>query len=165
MRKISLSQWALVAAALLGAAAAMGATFAHGSGTAQITPAQVKRIADAEIRRLAPTLTVKSARSPAFYAHVAGNGSVNGAAQGITSANITHPSTGIYCFSGLAAAPKGGMAILDAVTPPPTFSGPDLVQVGVGTINRCPSGTQAVVATFGVESGFLDDPFIVMFWS
>jgi hypothetical protein len=86
-------------------------------------------------------------------------------AQGITSANITHPSTGIYCFSGLAAAPKGGMGILDTVTPPPTFSGPDLIQVGVGTINRCPSGTQAVVATFGVESGALDDPFIVMLWS
>ena len=164
MTRLVRNRWTIVTAMVALLAGATGATFAHSSaGAPRITPAQVKRIADAEIRRLAPTLTVKSARSPALYAHVSGGGNISGSAQGISVANISHPSRGIYCFSGLSTAPKGGLAVLDAL--PPGASGPNLAQVGVGSFSRCPSGTQAIVATFSASEGFTDDAFIVMFWS
>jgi hypothetical protein len=76
---------------------------------------------------------------------------------------VIHPQTGFYCFSGLRSAPKGGVVTLDTNVPG-GGSGPDLAQVGVGSIGRCPAGTQAFVATFSLESGFVDDPFFVVFW-
>jgi hypothetical protein len=159
------NRWTIATATVALLAAGTGATLAHSSASApQITPAQVKRIADAEIRRLAPTLAVRSARSIGVYAQVSASGSVGGNTQGISTANISHPSRGFYCFSGLSPAPKGGIAILDAL-PSEGFSGPNQAQVGIGSPNRCPAGTQALVATFSPNEGFTDDPFMVVFWS
>jgi hypothetical protein len=144
--------------------------------TSSVTPAQAKKIAksvaDAEITRLAPSLSVKSAEtavsaasagSPALYAQVTGLGAVTTNSRGVVQQNVSHPKTGIYCFSGLASTPKGGVAILDAL--PPGASGADLAQVGVGTLAACPAGTQAVVGTFAPSGDLANDPFFVVFWS
>jgi hypothetical protein len=145
--------------------------FATAGTTAGVTPAQVraiaKTVANAQITTRAPSLSVASARSagaPALYAQVTGAGVVTGNAAGIAQANVVHSRTGVYCFVGLRSAPKGGVAVLDAL--PPGASGPDQAQVGVGTFGACPAGTQAVVGTFKSEGGVLvDDPFFVVFWS
>jgi hypothetical protein len=139
--------------------------------TAGVTPAQVraiaKSVANAQITARAPSLSVASARSagaPALYAQVTGTGVITANAAGITQANIVHSRTGVYCFVGLRTAPKGGVAVLDAL--PPGASGPDQAQVGVGTFGACPAGTQAVVGTFKSDGGVLvDDPFFVVLWS
>lgn len=144
--------------------------------TSSVTPAQAKKIAksvaDAEIARLAPTLSVKSAQTavsatsasaPAMFAQVTGAGAVTGNSQGITQANISHPRAGIYCFSGLPNTPKGGISIIDAF--PPGGQGANITQVGIGSFGLCPTA-QAVVATATPINGFgEDDPFFVVFWS
>jgi hypothetical protein len=145
--------------------------FATAGTSASVTPAQVraiaKTVANAQITARAPSLSVASARtasSPGMYAQVSGTGVVSANATGVTQANVVHSRTGVYCFVGLRSAPKGGVAVLDAL--PPGASGPDQVQVGVGTFGACPAGTQAVVGTFKTDGGDLvDDPFFVVFWS
>lgn len=160
---------AISSAALLVALSGF-ATAGPNATTAGVTPAQVRTIAktvsNAQITARAPSLSVASARSagaPALYAQVSGGGVVSSNAAGISQANVVHPRTGVYCFLGLRNAPRGGMAILDAL--PPGASGADEVQVGVGTFGLCPAGTQAVVGTATTPDGFLnDDPFFVTFW-
>ena len=168
-----LQQWpAVVVASVALVVAVSGQAFAGSSASvAGVTPAQVRQIAkavaNAQITARAPGLSVASARtagSPALYAQVSGAGVVSSNASGISQANVIHPRAGIYCFIGLRSAPKGGVAILDAL--PPGASGADQVQVGIGTLGACPAGTQAVVGTFTAGEGFLkDDPFFVAFWS
>ncbi len=144
------------------------------ASSSEITPTQVRKIAksvaDAEIARLAPGLSVKSARtatsanSPAVYAQVTSGGGVTTYSRGIAQGNVVHPEPGFYCFSGLPSAPKGGVVTLDTNVGG-GGSGPDLAQVGVGSIGRCPAGTQAFVVTFPRDEGpFVDDPFFVVFW-
>lgn len=152
--------------ALGGAAVASPSRSSEGT-----TPAQVRKIAkgiaDAEIARLAPGLSVKSAlaaNSPALYAQVTAAGIVAANSRGIVQANVSHPEKGFYCFHGLLRTPKGGVAVIDSNVPG-GGSGPDLVQVGASGVRRCPDGTQAHVVTFGRDDeGFLDDPFFVVFW-
>ena len=108
--------------------------------------------------------TATTAKSLAMVAQVTAAGVVTANSRGITQANVIHPRTGIYCFTGLAAAPKGGVGVLDA-TPPTGFADVNLIQVGAGTISFCPAGTQAVVATFSPVTSFADEPFLVVFWS
>jgi len=141
------------------------------NATTAVTPAQVRQIAktvaNAQITARAPRLSVataRSARAPGLYAQVSGGGVVSSNASGISQANVIHPREGIYCFTGLRNAPKGGVAVLDAL--PPGASGADLIQVGIGTLAACPAGTQAVVGTFTPVDGILaNEPFLVMFWS
>jgi hypothetical protein len=145
--------------------------FATAGTTAGVTPAQVraiaKSVANAQITARAPSLSVASAKSagaPALYAQISGAGVVEANSAGIAQANVVHSRTGVYCFLGLRNAPRGGVAVLDAL--PPGASGPDQAQVGVGTFGACPAGTQAVVGTFESDGGVLvDDPFFVVFWS
>jgi hypothetical protein len=139
--------------------------------SAAITPGQVKKIADAEIKRLAPGLSVSSARtadSPATYAQVTAAGVVTVNARGIVQANVTRARSGLYCFTGLARVPKGGVAIIDEAIPGPG-SGVDLIQVGLGRfvhrVGNCPDGTQAYVDTFTPTGDLVDDPFFVVLWS
>lgn len=150
------------------------ATAGPSAPQAGVTPAQARAIARAEIRRLAPTLSVKSARtattaltanSPALYAQVTAAGIVTANSRGIAQSNVSHPQTGIYCFSGLPQAPKGGLVIVDS-NASAGGSGPDLAQVGVTGLGRCPAGAQAHVGVFGRDEGspFFDDPFFVVFW-
>jgi hypothetical protein len=180
-RPIRYARTIVIAGALL-AAAATAAAFARPTGTSQITPAQVKRIArsvaDAEIGRLAPRLSVKSAQTassatsanaPALYAQVTGSGAVTTNSEGIVQANIIRPHKGLYCFVGLPSAPKGGVVTIDAAIPG-TGSGGDLAQVGLGRIvhrlvGECPTGTQAYVVTFTPAGEVVDDPFFVVLWT
>jgi hypothetical protein len=139
-----------------------------------VTPAQAKKIADAEIKRLAPSLSVKSARSavvassPALYAQVTAQGVVSSNARGVVQANVTRARSGLYCFTGLGSEPKGGVATIDEAIPGPG-SGVDLIQVGLGRfvhrIGNCPEATQAYVDTFTPTGDLVDDPFFVVFWS
>ena len=56
-------------------------------------------------------------------------------------ANVTHPSTGFYCFSGLTAAPVGGVATIDYSEAGENI----LIQFDTGPGPVCPAGTQAFV--------------------
>jgi len=152
--------------------AVTGTAVAGPSGsTAAITTKQVRQIAKAvagaEITSRAPRLSVASARTadaPALYAQVTAAGVVTANSRGIAQASVSHPQPGFYCFSGMPRAPKGGVVTVDANVPA-GGSGPDLAQVGVSSIGRCPAGTQAFVATFTRDDGpFVDDPFFVVFW-
>jgi hypothetical protein len=60
---------------------------------------------------------------------------------GISQANVTHPSTGFYCFSGLAPAPVGGVATVDYSEAGENI----LIQLDTGAGPVCPAGTQAFV--------------------
>lgn len=138
----------------------------------------MKKLAAAEVKRLAPTLSVRSAKTAvtaqiairaaaasglAMSAQVTAAGVVTGNSQGITQANVIHPRAGVYCFTGLPTAPKGGVGVLDA-NPPTGFSNANLIQVGAGASGVCPAGSQALVATFHPTAGFVDEPFLVVFW-
>jgi hypothetical protein len=81
---------------------------------------QTRGIADKEIKKLAPGLSVANADklggqpassyAPATTlrtAFVAGNGTVDPAhSDGVSSANVTQPVAGLYCFNGLSPAPR-----------------------------------------------------------
>jgi hypothetical protein len=175
MKRPTPSGQAILVGAVVLVAAAAGTAFARPSATAApITAAQAKKIAksiaDAEITRLAPRLSVKHARTasvadsalaPALYARVTRAGAVLPESSGITQANVIHPSAGVYCFVGLDPVPKGGVAVLDAL--PPGVSDEDLVQVGIGTYARCPAGSQALVGAFHKDTRLADDQFFVVF--
>jgi hypothetical protein len=172
MKRIA-KNWPVLALAVVATAIAVTSQAFAGPSTpaAGVTPAQVRQIAkavaNAQITARAPSLAVASARSagaPGLYAQVSGAGVVSSNASGISQANVIHPREGIYCFVGLRNAPRGGVAILDAL--PPGASGANQIQVGVGTLGACPAGTQAVVGTFTPADGVLaNEPFFVTFWS
>ena len=84
---------------------------------------QTRNIAKDEINKAAPGLSVANATNAAslggqpasFYApattlrtaFVAGNGTVDPAhSDGVSSANVTQPVAGLYCFNGLSPAPR-----------------------------------------------------------
>jgi len=103
------------------------------------------------------------------YARVTAGGEVTANSQGIAQANLVKAAKGIYCFVGLASAPKGGVVTIDSNVPGPG-SGSDLAQVGLGRLvtrrlDTCPEGTQAYVATFTPATELVDDPFFVLFWN
>jgi hypothetical protein len=76
---------------------------------------------------------------------------------GVAQANVTHTSTGFYCFSGLTPAPVGGVATVDY-----SEAGEDVtIQFDTGQApgTLCPVGTQAFVdprekAGKPVDAGF-----------
>jgi hypothetical protein len=80
------------------------------------------------------------------YSRVSDTGTVDAAkSKGVAQANVTHPSTGVYCFSGLAFAPKSIVASIDTLggggVPGP------FAHVAIGVASACPVGTQATVVT------------------
>jgi hypothetical protein len=80
------------------------------------------------------------------YAHVSDSGVVDATnSKGIAQANVSHPSTGYYCFKTLAFAPKSIVANIDTAgggaTPGP------FAHVAIGAAGGCPAGTQATVVT------------------
>jgi len=75
---------------------------------------------------------------------------------------VSRVRAGVYCFSGLPNAPKGGISLIDAY--PPGQQGANITQVGIGPFGLCPTA-QAVVATATPINGDgEDDPFFVIFW-
>jgi hypothetical protein len=144
---------ALIAALTGAAVASPGATT-----SAALTKKKVKKIAtnvaNARIAALAPTLDVRSAgtattaNSLTMFAQVTATGGLTGNTRGFGS--VSHPFTGIYCFTGLARTPTGGAATVDY-----NDSGNQFAQFGLGVgISGCPAGTQAFVGTFTGNAGF-----------
>ena len=139
---------------------------------ATISSARVRRIANQEINKRAPGLSVGSAVSaqsantantassanPILFAHVAADGTVDPAkSKGVASGNVT-ALAGLYCFSGLPAI-MGGQ-----VTPDLTnglFS--QFGQFGFGNaLGNCPAATQFFVALIGVSgNSFAPGPFFL----
>jgi hypothetical protein len=104
-----------------------------------------------------------AAGSAAAYALVNEDGSVVAAqAKNITSANVTHPVIGTYCFSGLSFAPTNVLATINGNT----GLGAGDAQASIflagedpTTVAGCPAGAQAVVYTIdnSTPEGFLVD--------
>lgn len=95
--------------------------------------------------KLAPGFVAPTAERLAHAANISFEGTVLAGSQGIAQANVTHTSTGFYCFSGLSPAPVGGVATIDY-----SESGEDIAiqfDTGPGPGTVCPVGTQAFVNT------------------
>ncbi len=117
--------------------------------TAKIAPEAVKngKIAAGSVdaTKLAPGFVAPTAERLARSANVSFEGTVLAGSLGIAQANVTHTSTGFYCFSGLNPAPVGGVATIDY-----SESGEDVeiqFDTGPGPGAVCPVGTQAFVNT------------------
>jgi hypothetical protein len=128
---------------------------------------QTRNIADSEITKKAPGLSVANAAnadklgglSASSYslrtATVAANGTVDAAkSDGISQANVSAPVPGVYCFDGLNPAPRtvvashaGGQATVQTQTQMP----------GQGSC----AGKQFSVATVNDANGLVPDVFTV----
>jgi hypothetical protein len=115
-----------ISASRLASAAVTNGKLADGSVTAQ---------------KLVPGFVAPTAEKPARSVNVSASGTVLPGSLGIAQANLSHLSTGFYCFSGLNPAPVGGVATVDY-----SESGENvLIQFDTGQGPVCPVGTQAFV--------------------
>lgn len=126
------------------------------------------RLADGSVslEKLAPGFIAPAADKLSHAARISAGGVVQPGSVGIAQANVTHPSAGFYCFSGLSPAPVGGVATIDYGD-----SGEEslTIQLAIGQGSVCPVGTQAFVdprkpnKTFGktdaADAGF----FLVLY--
>ncbi len=91
--------------------------------------------------KLAAGFVAPTAEKLAHSADISIGGTVLAGSVGIAQANVTHTSTGFYCFSGLSPAPVGGQATVDY-----SEAGGDVtIQLDTGPGPVCPAGTQAFV--------------------
>lgn len=101
------------------------------------------RLADGAVslEKLAPGFIAPAAERLSHAANVSVAGVVLAGSVGISQANVTHPSAGFYCFSGIAPAPVGGVATVDY-----SEAGKNVaLQFDTGQGPVCPTGTQAFV--------------------
>lgn len=71
--------------------------------------------------------------NPAAFAKVNSNGVLDAAlSKGITSLNVSHPATGVYCVTVPSFAPRGGQVTTQAAGVPTT------AQLAVGGTPSCP---------------------------
>jgi len=101
------------------------------------------RLADGAVslEKLAPGFIAPAAERLSHAANISVGGIVLAGSVGISQANVTHPSTGFYCFSGLTPAPVGGVATVDY-----SEAGKNVgLQFDTGQGPVCPAGTQAFV--------------------
>ena len=114
--------------------------------TAKIAPAAVTnaRLANGSVslEKLAPGFIAPAAERLSHAARISSGGIVQPGSEGISQANVTHPSAGFYCFSGLSPAPVGGVVTIDYGD-----SGEEglTIQLAIGQGSVCPVGTQAFV--------------------
>jgi hypothetical protein len=93
--------------------------------------------------KLAPGFVAPAAEKLTHSANISFEGIVLAGSLGVAQANVTHPSTGFYCLSGLSPAPVGGVATIDY-----SEAGEDVeIQFDTGPGPVCPAGTQAFVNT------------------
>lgn len=93
------------------------------------------------------------------YARVETTGVVDSAhSKNVTSANVSHPETGTYCFSGLSPAPKNAVA-----TPQFFEPAPSILALFVGAFEECPGGTQVSVVIKEEGNALRDVPFTILF--
>jgi hypothetical protein len=105
----------------------------------------------------AETATSAGSANPEAFAHVLEGGSVDAAnSKGVTSANVTAPGDGVYCFTALPLAPRGAQATQE-------YPADDevVLQFSLGSTGVCPAGTQAFVqstdsatSNIGLNTGF-----------
>jgi hypothetical protein len=129
--------------------------------TSRIAKAAVTngKLADGSVtvQKLVPGFVAPAAEKFARSVNVSTTGTVLAGSLGVAQANVTHPSIGFYCFSGLSPAPVGGVATIDY-----SESGKNVsIQFDTGQGPVCPVGTQAFVnprettGAFGaVDAGF-----------
>lgn len=101
------------------------------------------RLADGSVslEKLAPGFIAPAAEKLSHAANISSGGVVLAGSLGISQANVTHPSVGFYCFSGLTPAPVGGVATIDYAQAGKNIT----IQLGTGQGPVCPEGTQAFV--------------------
>jgi hypothetical protein len=93
--------------------------------------------------KLATGFVAPGAEKLTHSANISFEGAVLAGSLGVGPANVTHASTGFYCFSGLSPAPVGGVATIDY-----SEAGEDVeIQFDIGQGPVCPVGTQAFVNT------------------
>jgi hypothetical protein len=93
------------------------------------------------LEKLVPGFVAPTAEKLSRSANVAASGTVLAGTSGIAQVNVTHPSLGFYCFSGLNPAPTGGVATVDY-----SEAGKNVtIQFDTGQGPVCPVGTQAFV--------------------
>jgi hypothetical protein len=117
--------------------------------------------------KLAGGFVAPSAEKLTHSANISIGGTVLAGSAGIAQANVTHGSTGFYCFAGLNPAPVGGVATIDY-----SEAGEDIeIQFDTGQGPVCPAGTQAFVNTrVGTSKAVkptnppLDAGFFVLFY-
>jgi hypothetical protein len=118
---------------------------ANAISTAKIAAAAVTngKLADGSVslEKLAPGFVAPAADRLSHAANISSGGVVLAGSLGISQANVTHPSVGFYCFSGLTLAPAGGVATVDYAQAGKNIT----IQLGVGQGPVCPEGTQAFV--------------------
>jgi hypothetical protein len=118
---------------------------AEAVSTAKIAKAAVTnaRLADGSVslEKLAPGFIAPAAEKLSHAANISLGGVVLAGSLGISQANVTHPSTGFYCFTGLAPAPMGGVATVDYSEAGENI----LIQFDTGSGPVCPAGTQAFI--------------------
>jgi hypothetical protein len=118
---------------------------AEAISTAKIAKGAVSnaRLADGSVslEKLAPGFIAPAAEKLSHAANVSSGGVVLTGSLGISQANVTHPSVGFYCFSGLTPAPVGGVATVDYAQAGKNIT----IQLGTGQGPVCPVGTQAFV--------------------
>lgn len=129
--------------------------------TAKITKGAVTggKLADGSVSapKLAPGFVAPAAERLTHAVNVSAGGTVLAGSVGVSQANVTHPSLGFYCFSGLTPAPVGGVATIDYSEAGENVS----IQFDTGQGPVCPVGTQAFInprkttgTTTPVDAGF-----------
>jgi hypothetical protein len=97
--------------------------------------------ASVSVEKLVPGFIAPAAERLSHAANISSAGVVLAGSVGISQANVTHPSVGFYCFSGLTPAPVGGVATVDYAQAGKNVT----IQFGTGQGPVCPEGTQAFV--------------------
>lgn len=97
-----------------------------------------------------------AAAAPSFaFGQISGAGVVEASrSQGVVQDQVTHPSTGVYCFNGLASRPKNAQVTLVGVAG----------EVAADTLSdspACPGNEQMSVLTFSSVGAAEDKPFQV----
>jgi hypothetical protein len=97
------------------------------------------------------------------FAKVSAAGTLNAAqSRNVTQANIAHPESGLYCFSGLPFTPRNVVGNIEfnggGGTPGPYV----LVEIGDSPGSGCPVGTQVTIGTLN-NNDLGDRTFYVLF--
>jgi hypothetical protein len=121
------------------------------------------------LEKLVPGFVAPTAEKLSRGANISAGGTVLAGSVGIAQENVSHPSLGFYCLSGLNPAPAGGVVTIDY-----SESGESVLaqfDTGQGPATICPTGTQAFVNTRQVslkgpkiESPSVDAGFFVVLY-
>jgi hypothetical protein len=95
------------------------------------------------------------------WAHVLGDGTVD-SGHNVASANVTHPFTLGYCFTGMGFVPHAAIASLDGIN----FGAAshDAAEVKIGDVfsaGQCPTGVQ--VEVYELIASSTPEPFSIVF--